>query len=485
MTDSTKSLINKFQKLIMKLNFEFLENKLFQPIGIELSSVPIIIETNETYTFNGIEGSEINENEYPLAYYRPDTDSIHIYIEHKMFQIRKHESEQYALLMFLLFHEANHRLLMHINRGNEKDAQLWNIAADYEIHNTYFMYSELIKDDKSLHNNVLHKHMKDYVNDWVITKNDKDKALGLFEKDFIENVAEEIYYKLLNTKKTSEYTFNSGGSSKGRVIVSEYTLPNGKTISTTDVFFPKSIAKQLSKEELENKRNNELTRHTLMKNNVQKYFEKNKGNISNEIGGFLKKLFHVKIDWKKVLRNSLQTALAKEEYYSWARPRTSLFALPNSPYLPSATDDNSAYGTLIVARDESGSMSDAECAKAAGIIADAKNYYKKIIVLKHDTKISSINEFEELDENARKMLLTRDSCGGTSHKEIFEWINEYDKKHIDENRISCCIFITDMYSDIENYQHIIKHLPKIYLTTPNSAENYDKKVEGVLIPIEE
>ena len=136
--------------------------------------------------------------------------------------------------------------------------------------------------------------MKDYVNDWVITKNDKDKALGLFEKDFIENVAEEIYYKLLNTKKTSEYTFNSGGSSKGRVIVSEYTLPNGKTISTTDVFFPKSIAKQLSKEELENKRNNELTRHTLMKNNVQKYFEKNKGNISNEIGGFLKKLFHVK-----------------------------------------------------------------------------------------------------------------------------------------------------------------------------------------------
>ena len=42
-----------------------------------------------------------------------------------------------------------------------------------------------------------------------------------------------------------------------------------------------------------------------------------------------------------------------------------------------------------------------------------------------------------------------------------------------------------MYSDIENYQHIIKHLPKIYLTTPNSAENYDKKIEGVLIPIEE
>ena len=140
--------------------------------------------------------------------------------------------------------------------------------------------------------------------------------------------------------------------------------------------------KKLSQDEIDNKENGVLTRKTLLQDAIKKQIEKFKRNLSDKTNEFLKKLFHVKIDWKKVLRNSLQTALAKEEYYSWSRPRTSLFALPNSPYLPSATDDNSAYGTLIVARDESGSMSDAECAKAAGIIADAKNYYKKIIVLK-------------------------------------------------------------------------------------------------------
>jgi hypothetical protein len=61
MSSYTKELINKFQKLVMKINFEFLENKLFQPIGLELSTVPVIIETHETYTFFGINDSSIGQ----------------------------------------------------------------------------------------------------------------------------------------------------------------------------------------------------------------------------------------------------------------------------------------------------------------------------------------------------------------------------------------------------------------------------------------
>ena len=113
-----------------------------------------------------------------------------------------------------------------------------------------------------------------------------------------------------------------------------------------------------------------------MKNNLQKCAERNKGHLPNNITSFLRKLFHVKIDWKKILRNSLQTILEKADYFTWAKPRTSLFALNNMPYLPSQDSDSNSYGTLIVARDESGSMSDQDCAKAASIIADAKNYYK-------------------------------------------------------------------------------------------------------------
>ena len=481
---SSEELVNKFKKLVMKANFEFLENKLFQPIGIELSSVPIIIETLDDYTFKGIDENNILEEDYPLAYYRPDTDSIHIFVEHKAFKIRKTEIEQYSLLLFLLFHEANHRLLLHIKRGKNKDPQLWNIATDFEIHNTYYMYSNVVNADKSLQNNLIFTYMRDYINKWLITKDDNKLSIGLFEKDFIENVAEEIYYVLLKSMKRSEKAFNFGNS-KCKVTVSEYTLPNGKTIKTTNVEFS-GTPKNMSKEDMKNKENNELTRHTLMKNNFQKYAEMNKGHLPKNITSFLRKLFHVKIDWKKILRNSLQTILEKADYFTWAKPRTSLFALNNMPYMPSQTSDSNSYGTLIVARDESGSMSDQDCAKAASIIADAKNYYKKIIVIKHDTEIKSINEFDELNEEAKNMLLKRESCGGTSHKDVFEWINNYDMTHIDEEKISCCIFITDMFSDIEEYQNIMSSkLSKIYLTLPSSIEYYDKKVKGILIPIED
>ena len=59
------------------------------------------------------------------------------------------------------------------------------------------MYSNLINGDKSLQNNLIFTYMRDYIDKWLITKDDDKLSIGLFEKDFIENVAEEIYYVLL------------------------------------------------------------------------------------------------------------------------------------------------------------------------------------------------------------------------------------------------------------------------------------------------
>ena len=196
-------------------------------------------------------------------------------------------------------------------------------------------------------------------------------------------------------------------------------------------------------------------------------------------------MFHIKIDWKKILRNSLQTALEKSDYFTWNKPRISLYGMNNAPYLPSQCMDAEKYGVLIVARDESGSMSNEEVAKAAGIIADAKEHYKKIIIIKHDYNIVSINEFNELDEKAKNILLTREAGGGTSHKEVFEWVKDYYIKNKDtEDAISCFISITDMESDIEKNQDIIPNkIPIIYIA-PEGCEKHHKSVKGVIIPVE-
>lgn len=516
-----RELIDTYSKMVLSIEYLFLQNKLFQPIGIELSTVKVNLDVNETNIFSQLVSSN---RDTPPGYYRYDTDSIHIFIEHDSFTKRETYEEKFAFLMFLLFHEASHRLFLSNKRQETRDSELWNIATDLEIHNMYYVFNEIINlNSKSFLYEDFKGYCK-YINKFLIEKSNTPKELneGIFEIEYLNYIAEEIYQLLLNSKKEESvtYTFDkngnlksqssssnddnnndnikynddeqsssedeSDGTDKIKITISTYTLPSGQEIRTTNVDFSNIKIDEKSKEELANEENAKNLRKNILKNALNDEIKKaeSRGHISNGCKAFLKKFLHVKIDWGKILRNSLQSALEKSDYFSWSKPRTSLFALPESYYLPSQCSDYVGYGTLIIARDESGSMTEMELAKAAGIILDAKAHYKKIIILKHDTDITEITEIDDINEKIKDILLTRSSIGGTSHKKVFEWIKDYHIKTRDsEDRISCIISITDMYSDIEECQDTIpNNLPKIYLT-PTSPEKFPK-VKGTIIQVE-
>jgi hypothetical protein len=484
----------------MKIQFCFLETELFQPVGLELSCTGIVLETNEDYFFKDIETSDISSEMYPLAFYEPNTDSIHIFIEHKSFLIRD-DAEKFAFLMFVLYHEASHRLLSHIKRGKDKDHMLWNVAADMEIHNMFKVYSSVMASNPKFSSSVIWYNTRKFINEFLFEKRNPEKAEGLYEEEYLQNVAEEIYADLINSEQTEshEFSFNSsaadGHQVSGKITTSTYKTKAGKTFTSTNVEIDKidqDGSEGSSDREDSQASNDAFTRKTLLDNIIQKYFSefsRQKGEENNQFRSFLKKLFHVKIDWKKILRSSLRTALDKSEYFSWAKPRTSLFGMKDFVYLPAQCEEESKYGTLIVARDESGSITNDECSQAASIILESKNYFKKVIVLKHDVKITSVKEFTEADDGLKNHLLERESFGGTSHEDVFNWIKHYSKKHLDEDMISCCIFITDMESDIEETQSIIDDsIPRIYLV-PSSYERHAKesrsnKIKGKIIAIE-
>jgi len=500
MTIEERELKNKFENWAMKIQTNFIESPLFQPIGLELSCTGLFFEMKSDYPIEF--GSEISEDLYPVAYYRPDTDSIHIFIEHISFSKRDSEQEKYAFLMFLLFHEASHKLLFHIKRGKEKDSMLWNIAADMEIHNTFYIYYEVMKANLTYQMSNIWHNSDSFIKKFLFDKNDPDKSEGLWEEEYLQNVAEEIYADLENSKIDVVKEFNASmkdsdedGESKDdgdnssktvKITVSKYKSKGGKEFTVTNVEFPEDFDRNLSKEEREERDNSALVRKSIMENTLQKQYEENarsKGDGSTPLDKFLKKLFHVKIDWKKILKSSLMTALEKSEYFSWAKPRTSLFGLPDSLYLPSCCEDETGYGTLIIARDESGSMTNDECRKAASIILESKEYYNKIVVVKHDTKIVSVDEFTEIDDEIKNMALTRKTDGGTSHKEVFEFIRDYQKRN--DEVISCCIFITDLWSDIESTQSIIRDdIPRIYLCPMSCIKDDHLKIKGKIIGIE-
>jgi hypothetical protein len=491
-----------FENELVKISYDMLrlKSKTFLPIGLELNSINIFLDRNDTFKLKDV----------TFGFYNPIENSIHINIDDVFFKDAGNDEERSAKLFLVLFHEAMHKILMHTpERLNNRKPILWNIAADYEVHNMYYIYT----NDNSLDDMdkaIMGKYMN-YVNNLLINKQFPESPVTprlLFEKDYLDKIAEEIYEMISNSEEISYESFDmnlddlsandgsgeneseqsaSGSGAKVKVKKSTYKLPNGKKHSSYEIEWPENEQlpddKKISEEEIEKRKQNQLTNKSLLENTFAQ-MGKQKGNMPAECQKFLKKLFHIKIDWVKILRNSLHTILDKSDYFAWSKVRTSAFLLPNMSYLPDIIEDNEKYGTLIIARDESGSMSDEDISKAGQIIMDAKAYYKKIIVIKHDTEISKIEEFEELTEDTIKTLFTRERYGGTSHKKVFEYLREYYKTHRYEDKISCFISITDMESDIHECQDIVPaDIPIIYLA-PMQYEKDFEGIKGQVIPIE-
>ena len=558
---------NDFEKNFTKVVYQLLKEKLFVSFGLELTATKILFEDNTQFALIG----------KTFAYFCPIDDSLHINIEDPFFTKCTSEDMRIAKLIFILFHEAYHKTLMHHERAGSKDHSIWNIACDYEVHNMLYLYEECCCADSGNSLKSFFEKIREMLRKWNDKNYKPDPKNGeygcLFDESLLENIAEEIYVMIMSTAKTEQHSFsmslsqmmngnntqnqqglqnqsqsgniqdNSGssgnsdnnnnnkdnndsqndsedngnesengsesqkagktgkmkdqaGSSKGnvdsnsvKITETTYTLPNGKKHTAISIEWPDQnqlpADMQKSNEQQKIDKDNKELRKQLMEQNIRQAVERNKGNMSAKCEMFLKKLFKIKVDWEKILKSSLQTILTKSDYFTWAKPRMSVYSSLDM-YLPSICEDSQEYGTLIVARDESGSMSDEEVAKCGAIIADAKEHYKKIIVLKHDTEIQYEGEFEELNDDVIKMLCTRATCGGTSHKEVFEYINKYwkDTRLDDEKKISCVILMTDCCSDIQQYQNLVpSEIPMVYLV-PEAGMSYTKDIRGKIIPIE-
>lgn len=469
---------------------------LFVPYGLELANTDVYFETDEEFKLKDV----------TCAYYNPIKNSIHINVEDKFLTENftgkatiDFEKEFTAKLFFLLFHEVSHKFYNHYARKEGKaNKVLWNMAADFEIHTMLKIYSEIFDPVATDSGRV--SGWFNVISDFLFTSDTKYCYDAAYEK----NIAEEIYHMLESSKEMSSESFdmNLGGSNSESsddndssqsttvtVTVSKYKTPSGKTFENVDISFPENV----NKTEAEQKEADQAKQCTdlnkaLNEMTIQDEVAKSKKLVGNQAAAankFLKKLFKVKVDWQKILRNSLQNIFEKNDYCGWQSVRTSTFLLPNVPYLPDVVEDDSKYGTLIIARDESGSMTDEDLQKAISIITESKEHFKQIILIKHDTEISEMKVVDELDQESIDFICTRSAGGGTSHKEVFEYLANYKETDL-TGPISCFIGISDLESDIEEYQDIVpRKIPMVWLVPGlKTIDNPFENIKGQKIPIE-
>jgi hypothetical protein len=184
-----------FEQMLVSTTFDMirLQSKLFLPIGLELNSMNIFLESNEEFSLKG----------FTFAYYNALDNSIRINIEDPVFKDCKSKKEQEAKLFFILYHESMHKILMHTpDRINNREPMLWNVACDYEIHNMLYVYLNSLNKDTgdqfASDYGILQKYF-DYIEKWVIKQEIPESESNprlLFSENYLDNIAEEIYEKL-------------------------------------------------------------------------------------------------------------------------------------------------------------------------------------------------------------------------------------------------------------------------------------------------
>ena len=171
-----------------------------------------------------------------------------------------------------------------------------------------------------------------------------------------------------------------------------------------------------------------------------------KGNIPGGLAQFLDEIFKVEIPWNEILEGAIMYTVQNRQDSTWTWPNECYRAI--GLHLPGEYEET-APDTLLAAIDSSGSIGDDDLKTFVGILCNSVQYFDKLVVLVHDVKVQQEIDMgdhpnEEVVYTQLKKIMGR---GGTSHGPVLKRIGELEE----ECRLSCIIFLTDFYSDVQHY----------------------------------
>jgi predicted metal-dependent peptidase len=286
-----------------------------------------------------------------------------------------------------LCHEVMHCALSHHARRGCRDSKKWNVAGDYAV-------NSIIRDKFSL----------------------PDGAL--FNPDFSSLSAEEIYNNLPEDKGQDQ----QGASGSGGQDQQDSSDPGGcgevRDVPGDGGAVPS--ASDMSKAESEWR-----VAVAQAAQQAQAF-----GSLPAGMDRVVNEIVNPKVDWRALLRRFMDQVSKSD--YSWSPPnRRHVYS---GLYLPSCR--NSDLGTVVVAVDTSGSISqkalDRVMGEFSGIVLDAR---AETYILYCDSRVQGIEHFIDGDFPDR---LSPKGGGGTAFGPVFEWV---DQEGVNP---ACLIYFTDL-----------------------------------------
>jgi predicted metal-dependent peptidase len=355
------------------------------------------------------------------------TDGTTIYLEKKKLD----EIESTQELAFDLLHEYFHIMLLHFERMDklsEKNKIIWNIATDYFINknllDSNFIDNCFLKDE--IEKRTINPETLPHILEEFEIPEDEIRKINSFRK------AEDLYYFLLKWLKDKS--------------IEELKVLRYKVFDVEEEIQFRDLKEgnSINKEKLEKVKE----AVNLIKNQV-----KLRGSGEGIWSLIIDEFSQSKVNWKLILKRFLtdfvlensEEKLNKRRYYIVKR------ALNKKVIFFDKGKMRNMLNCYIVV-DSSASISNEDLKQfISEIYQIVKEYPSDIEVIIHDYKIRQIVKLKKRKDI--KKLLKVKGRGGTSHKEVIEYLLKNDSK-----KKKLVIFFSDYGSDFDliNYESLKK-----------------------------
>ena len=416
--------------------------------------------------------------------------------------VESHTSQE---LVYVIIHEQCHVLNNHLERGRNKEHKsIYNIACDHVINNRLdndVSNGELV-NIKIPKERVIINYFKDKnvtaeeIYDYLIenAKFEKTKIKFKINSDgscSISNISSDSDEPSENENSNGSDSTNSKDSNDSsndynstnnisnneleiELTTIKITMPDGQVIEHTEDIDMNSKISQ--KQAIEKVKEMQGEAKAILNSDLIK--DRQRGTRSSGILELIKEAVEVPLPWDELIEHAIKSTITiSNDNKSWKNLNKRLQC--HNILLPSfGTEER--ISTLVMCNDTSGSMSVNDFKKFLSIIKNSVSYFTKVIKIDHDYKITDYKEF-----TSDEILMSNENIynftgrGGTSHKEVFNKIEEMIYENDEE--VSLIFFLTDFESDIEHLwksgkYRWIREIPlKLILTSKHKVPEFIDK----------
>lgn len=181
-----------------------------------------------------------------------------------------------------------------------------------------------------------------------------------------------------------------------------------------------------------------------------------RGSMPGNFKTYFDEIFKIEIPWVEVLESAILYPVQCQRRRTWSERNMYI----RKVRVPGKVRKEPQANIAVIGIDCSGSITNSDLKTFLGVCISAIEHMQEIVIYVHDTMIQQ--EFRYISGKVTIDQIAQDigsiyGRGGTSHKDIFNKIEQLNETE----KISVIIFLTDLWSDVESiyeqYQFITEH----------------------------